>query len=102
MAQRGQQGCVDALAPFLVFAAFMTLFWVLARREGVGVDEWLRERNRAALTMPGWQLVWVGLCCALALGLLIIEGMTAIPAALALIAFGVLSAALLTYIGRRL
>ena len=47
---------VRELAPFAVFAAFMLLFWVRARRDGKDVNTWLRDRNRRTFTnlKPGW------------------------------------------------
>jgi hypothetical protein len=43
-------------APFIVFAAFMLLFSVRARRRGRSVNAYLNARNRETFTnpKPGW------------------------------------------------
>jgi hypothetical protein len=43
-------------APFIVFAAFMLLFSVQARRRGRSVNAYLNARNRETFTnpKPGW------------------------------------------------
>jgi hypothetical protein len=40
--------------PFLVFAGFVLVFYLQARREGLSTREWLAQRNVARSYTPGW------------------------------------------------
>jgi peptidoglycan/LPS O-acetylase OafA/YrhL len=40
--------------PFLVFAGFVLLFYVQARRSGMTMNEWFEARNAARPYVPGW------------------------------------------------
>jgi len=52
-----------AALPFLVLGAFLLLFHIRARREGKTAQQWLRDRNRATFSRPGWwrlPAAWTG------------------------------------------
>jgi len=49
----GHEEPVEAL-PFILFAGFLLVFYVQARREGLTMREWLDARNAQRSYTPGW------------------------------------------------
>jgi hypothetical protein len=93
---------LGSVPAFLIFAMFVVLFWVLARREGVSAGEWLQRRNRESFTASGWWKPFAAGLGLLAILAVASWGVAGVFVAAVVLAFGSVMVLVLGSIGRRL
>jgi hypothetical protein len=62
---------MEYVLPFVVFAGFMLLFRVQAKRAGRSTNDWLAERNEAMVYTPGWWKPMAGIVALMVLGFIV-------------------------------